>query len=108
MTLAFYKPPRFMRIEHYINKIFRVKGYKLVFKSLKRIDAFGQTMHDEKVIEIDLKTGIQPAKVFVHELLHYSYPSMCEREVTRLEGKIWDRLTVNQIYLLYKRMISSA
>lgn len=57
-------------------------------------------------IYIDLMHDEQPAKIFLHELIHYIDPFLSEKEVLRLERYYWSRMTQRDRFNLYKALFS--
>lgn len=88
-----------------IDEILKTKGYRLTFKSLKKSSAFG--ICDDEIISIDLKTRMYPAKTFIHEVLHYRYPTLSEKQVIKAENSIWKSLTYRDILKIYRKMFKS-
>lgn len=58
-----------------------------------------------KVLSIDLKCTIHPARVFLHECLHYFYGGMSESNVLMLERVVWKELGRKEKLGLYKKML---
>lgn len=89
-----------------IKDIFRTERPKLQPKSLGREKVFAQTWTTAHPVEIDLRLNINPAKKYLHELIHQVRPAWTEKEVKAHEGKIWRRLSQRQIEKLFKQMFS--
>jgi hypothetical protein len=89
-----------------IKDIFRAERPTLRPKSLGRERAYAQTWTKANPVEIDLRLNINPAKKYLHELIHQVRPTWSEPEVRAHEGKLWKRLTQKQITALFKMMFS--
>lgn len=90
-----------------LKDIFRTQRPTLRPKSLGRERAYAQTWIKTHPVEIDLRLNINPAKKYLHELIHQVRPAWTESEVKAHEGKLWKRLTQKQIAALFKMMFSN-
>lgn len=89
-----------------IKDIFRTEKPKVRAKSLGRENAFAQTWTKALPVDIDLRMNVNPAKKYLHELVHQVRPAWTEAEVKAHESKLWKRLTQKQILALFKMMFS--
>ena len=86
-----------------IDDILKAKRLPLAFRSLKREGCHAQT--DFKKIEIDPKSRIPLAKLYIHEVIHNLLDKdIAEYQVDKLENEIWDKATRGQIQKLYKKI----
>lgn len=63
---------------------------------------FGEYDDGINTITIDLRKGANPARTFLHELIHKKYSGMSETEVTLLERKLWRNATQFQRREVYR------
>ena len=70
----------------------KIKKIKVIYRKLGRENAFGLSLEDESLIEID--SELNPRKtlfVTVHEAAHLALPELSESKILRLEkiiGKV--------------------
>ena len=83
-----------------IQDILKAKGFTLDFGHMK--DALGKT--EGWCIKLNLKCHTPPAKIFLHECVHYLNPEMSEADVVKLESKLWKKLTHKEALKLYKKL----
>ena len=57
-------------------------------------------------IYVNLMTQANPARTFLHELLHYLHPEWSETRVLREEGKRWAKLDTKGRFMLYRRLFN--
>jgi len=62
-----------------------------------------QCDHD---IWVDLSKNTNPARTFLHELLHFKYPEKSERAIKHLEKRIWDNMSQKERYNLFRCLFS--
>lgn len=84
--------------------IFRAEKPKLRPKSLGRERVYAQTWVKTHPVEIDLRINVNPAKKFLHEMIHQVRPSWSEKEVAQHENALWKRLSQRQITKLFQIM----
>lgn len=65
---------------------------------------------DNGVIKIGLtncrRANDNPAKVFLHELLHRKYPDWSETAILNAERNLWNKLTPHQRYRVYRKLFN--
>jgi hypothetical protein len=83
-----------------IKDILKSKGYTLSFGFMS--DAMGATLGWD--IKIDLKSDWPPARIFVHEMVHYLNPEMSEKEVKSYSNKLWKKLTHKESLKIYRKL----
>jgi len=83
-----------------IKDILKAKGYSLKFGYMP--DAMGVTLGWD--IKLDLKSKWPPARVFIHEVVHYLNPEMSETDVHKLSNRIWRRATHKEILRIYRKI----
>ena len=83
-----------------IRDILKAKLNSIDFGYMK--DAIGMTLGWD--IKLDLKCRVPPAKIFIHECVHYLNPEMPEKEVEKLESKLWKKLTHKEALKIYRKI----
>ncbi len=80
---------------------------KVYFRKLPR-RIHGRAMYDDTDFEIwiDLHKEANPARVFLHELLHRMYPHESETNIRLRETKMWRRMSEYQRFALYRNLFS--
>ena len=56
------------------------------------------------VINLVLHQKTDAVRTFIHEILHLIRPKMSERNIRKLEKKVWDSLTAKEHFLLAKKL----
>jgi hypothetical protein len=92
-------------IQEILKRRFRVRFENLPPDRLADVNA---VIDDENqqidVIRIDLRRKTEPARSFLHELLHLYFPEMAETQVGRLESRIWKTLNQHERWMVYRRL----
>ena len=83
-----------------LKDILKAKGFTIDFGYIK--DAFAQT--EGWHIKLHLKRQSPPARSFIHECIHYLNPEMPEKEVLKLESKLWKSATQKEIEKIYRKI----
>lgn len=83
-----------------LGRIFKLR-IKVVFKALPRgVVGFHYPTH----IEIDLRSSIDPSRVFVHECIHRLEPTWSEKDVLKAERKVWRQTSRHDRYRLGRKL----
>lgn len=76
---------------------------RVVFKRLPE-RTVGYSIKDSRTIEIDLRSVVNPVKVFVHECIHLLEPTWNEKKVLQAESKVWRKTSRYDRYRLAKKL----
>jgi len=86
------------------DKVMSVKAI-VVFQKPKK--AYGMLLMGRKnEMFVSIKSGVNPARIYLHECLHMLYPRWSERRILAMERKLWKNLTIYQCYLLYRKLFN--
>ena len=66
----------------------------------------GMSCPSERIIYMDFTKNTNHCKVFLHELVHCLDPGMSEKEVLKMETKLWRKTTAEQRLSLYRKMVA--
>jgi hypothetical protein len=66
----------------------------------------GKCDYELKTLFIDLRKDFNPARIFLHEQLHFDNPDWSETKVLREERRRWKRYTTRQRFALYKKLFN--
>ena len=86
------------------------RGTTICFRKLKKychgVYEFTENNGNAKdaVISIDLLKRTDPARVFLHELLHRTYLDRSEYAILALERHMWTHSSQRERYLLYRTL----
>lgn len=78
---------------------------RVVFRKLNK-DLVGTVMHGagRAIITIDLSAHANPARIYLHELLHIYNPDWGERRVLNEERRMWKAMSTKQKHALYQEL----
>lgn len=69
-------------------------------------DMCALAVYRAKAILLDCSRDENPAKVFIHELIHFAHADWSEPKVRSLENKIWKLLTFEEKLQLLRELFS--
>ena len=87
-----------------LSDIYRAERPKVKAKTLQGQGLYGKTWITTHHVEIDLRRNTNPARTFLHEMIHQVRPAWTEKEVRGAERTIWSRMTQKQVAKLFKKM----
>lgn len=83
---------------------------KIIFCDLPP-DRFADVNHVEDnenqlidVIRIDLRRVANPARSFLHELIHLKLTELSETQVLRMETRMWKKFKQHERWMVYRRL----
>ena len=62
--------------------------------------------NNRAIIKIDLKKGVNPARTYLHELIHIKYPGWTESKVRMTERLMWAKFDQERRFKVYRELFN--